>query len=242
MKPSPSEAPLMEYALATALLRIASDPARVTVLHDLLGGFCHQSRNVLNCMKLGFYLFKHGGDSRESEPLVRDLEPHYLDIERLFDQLQTICRPMALAVVELPIDYLIDEHRGRWEASLSGRGRHLELSPSPVPSVARFDPTRLGQALDAFVEWRAEAGPAGRPVQLRWKTEDDQLCLDWEEPDAPRLVPSTPVCGRCESLALPLMARVVAAHGGRLSLDLLDGFRVGLRWPRDASLATRVQP
>ena len=42
--------------LTPLLCRIVSDPAQLESLHEVLGGFCHQSRNLLNSLKLSIYL------------------------------------------------------------------------------------------------------------------------------------------------------------------------------------------
>jgi hypothetical protein len=185
---------------------------------------------MLNCMKLSFYLAKRAPDPAALTSLS-ELEPYYLAVERLFDRLQTICRPMALTPIELPLELLIEERRGVWNEWMGSHQRRLEMFPSKQPAIGAFDPNRLGQGLDALVMWRAEVGAPGEPARLRWRVEEQQFRLDWEEPSARGLDPAERAGERAESLALPLLARVIAAHGGRLDWNVLAGLHIGLRWP-----------
>ena len=46
----------VEEGLADSLSRVVVDPARIAELHEVLGPFCHKSRNILNSLKISLYL------------------------------------------------------------------------------------------------------------------------------------------------------------------------------------------
>jgi hypothetical protein len=214
---------------AAAMLRAASDPSRRAGLYDLLGIYCHQFRNLLNCMKLALYLAKRAGGNERSVSWS-DLDRPYIALERLLDRLQAIVRPMRLTLTQHPLSMLIDERRPAWAATFSKHGRTLETIAPTMEAVVSFDVSQLGLALDALVQWRAEAHMGGTPVIIRWGVVGSDLDLEWFEP-APSAGES--FAEQSDELALPLLGRVASAHGGALSIDTRDGLRLGLRWPAD---------
>src|SRR5258708_33631505 len=77
--------------LADALTRLVNDPARVDSLHDLLGPFCHESRNLLNSLKMSLYLARRA-DGRAESHCWNDAERYCLELEQQFDRIQMVCR------------------------------------------------------------------------------------------------------------------------------------------------------
>ena len=135
--------------------------------------------------------------------------------------------------MRLPLAMLIDERRPVWGEWLAARGKRLELEGPPVPAVGDFDPTRLSQGLDALAAWRSKAGEPGTAVLLRWRAECDQLQLEWDESSGAGAWPKSREAAPA-SLALPMLARVMADHHGSLALHHGDGLRLRLTWPMDA--------
>ncbi len=213
-----------------SLLRVASDPRPIGSLHELLGGFCHKCRNTLNCLKMSLYLAK-----RDSEPDVlatlNQLEPHYREVEQIFDRLHAICRPITLTPVTLDLALLIDQRRLAWDAWMAARQRPLVVCSPREPAVGQYDPNCLGQGLDALVSWRAAAGTPREPARLRWHVHEQHFRLEWEERSAGGFDTPAIEAGPSASLALPLLMRVVSAHGGRLDLSVRDELLIGLSWP-----------
>jgi hypothetical protein len=68
---------------------------------------------------------------------------------------------------------------------------------------------------------------------MEWGSEDDQLLLIWDEPGEVCLETVSFSSDRPVSLALPILARVAAAHGGSLMIVLQNHLRFSLRWPRE---------
>jgi hypothetical protein len=242
MSPQPHEGPADE-GLSSSFLRIVHDPEQVEGLRTVLGGFCHRCRNSLNGIKMSLYLFR-----REARGAVPDcwgeIETLYHEIEHLFDHLQTIYRPMPITMVRSPLDDLIDHHIPKWRSWFESRGRTLQLDRPDREISADFDPAQLGAGLDALAAWRAEAGDARAMTRVTWGATDGSIELCWDEvlsgdppqafepPDGFVACDGTSSSRRVDLLVLPVLARIVAAHGGRLDRTQDSACGVRLRWPQ----------
>jgi hypothetical protein len=232
----------IETEWTDVLIRIVQDPARLQGLHALLGPYCHQGRNLLNGLKIGLYIARNRDRACGETPCERtawdELDRMYEGLERRFDRLQMMCRPMDTALVRLPLSLLIEDRRGSWVDRFASRDRVLELiAPKPGEDErAEYDPNALGVALDAFVEWRAESATKEQGARLRWWTRGERIHLEWVESrrrraaksrDAPSTSTEPP-----SPLAFPLLIRVIAAHGGSFERIDSDGRHLRLSWPR----------
>jgi len=220
--------------LGEILGRIIGDPEQVHSLHALLGPFCHDCRNLLNSLKMGLYLARRQGSGIEAERWDR-LERCYSEVEERFDRLHTICRPMRLTLVRMSLSLLLEDRRENWTERFAARGRVLQLVGPSGPVVGEYDPNYLGTALDAFVDWRAEAGTVGEAAKLHWWTRKGSFHVEWNEINPKRGSRQNPGVDSPEPLALPLLARVIAAHGGSLENLKSAGRHVRLCWPQVAA-------
>jgi hypothetical protein len=218
--------------LGGALLAIAADTPRVERLYQVLERYCHRLRNRLNCLKMSLYLAKRmeTGDGLAD---WTELEARYRTLEQLMEEFQVFYGSMSLQPIRAPLGMFLDEHRQSWVQWLGARGRKLELLAPATPAIGEFDPSRLGQCLDALVAWRAEVGPPEIPVRVRWWAGEGRLHLLWEEPGARLQEEAGARDDRRASLALPMVARVVAAHRGTLDISLRDAVSLCLSWPID---------
>jgi hypothetical protein len=227
--------------LAALLDRFLADPGRIGALHAILGPFCHQSRNVLNCLKMSLYLSRRDEARGPSRPWA-EVERRYGEVEQLYDRLQTICRPLTLACVRMPLGLLLEDRRAAWTACFAAHERKLELIGPSDPDAGDYDPNSLGQALDALVTWRAGEGEPGDAACLRWWTQGGHFHLEWTESEAHQAGVErrgTGVARRSDPtdpLVLPLLGRVILAHGGEIELVRPSGRHVRLSWPQVARL------
>lgn len=215
--------------LERQLAEVARDPDRRAFLDGRLGDYCHQSRNRLNSLKLSLYLARRQS-SRQLGPGWRALEADLAALEAQYDQIRTICQPLAFAPVSLPLRLLFDDRRPKWSATLAATGRDLVLVPPASSCLARFDVTLLGAALDGVVDWRSRQN--GRPgtTRLAWRVDSGRAEVDWDEGPTPADAASP--AGGCPDFhwGLPILIRVVAEHGGDVRVESDAGFRVGISW------------
>jgi hypothetical protein len=223
--------------LAEGLSRIVIDAARIAALHQVLGPFCHKSRNILNSLKISLYLAQRLETSEASVSSVwEDLEERYRAVEGLFDRLQMIWRPLTPRLVPMSLSLLLEDRRKAWVADFAAQGRTLKMSAGAKADAGEYDPHCLGLALDAFISWRASAGEKGQEAELLWWTRGGRFELEWVErrPPGSKIVAAASARHRHEPLALPYLARVVSAHGG--TMDFLEpaGSHLRLSWPQVA--------
>jgi hypothetical protein len=243
MSRRPHEGPAEKTSLSSPTRAVSTDLGQLDELRRLLSGFSHRCRNSLNGMKMSLYLFRR--EARENLPPSWDeLERTYQRIESSLDNLQTLYRPMALTMVRSPLGQLIRERAPRWRTCLQKRGRALQLDPPDQEAVGDFDPIQLGIGLDALASWRAESAETKTRTRVGWRTHDGSFEICWEEvlavaasfspiPDGNTgLIPGQHPSPRAHSLALPLLARILAAHGGRLEAPDESALCLMIRWPQ----------
>jgi hypothetical protein len=173
-----------------------------------------------------------------------EIETTYQRLEQLFEHLQAIYRPMAMTMVRSPLDELLEYHVPKWRAWFESRGLEVHLDPPSSPVVADLDPTQFGVGLDAMAVWRAQVGHPGVKAQIAWEVRDGWIEIRWSERlphNGPNAFGNSEANWRSDEgassrqsdlLALPLLARVVSGHGGRLDCDRRAGFDLRLRWPQ----------
>ena len=242
MNRQPHEGP-SEERLSQSMLPVVTSQERIAGLRRILSGFSHRCRNSLNGIKVSLYLLRreHSG-ANPSE--WQELEQTYLQIERLFDHLQAIYRPMTLTMVRSPLGPFLADHEPKWRTWFEASGRTLRVDRPSQDLPGDFDPIHLGMGLDAVLSWRAEVREASRHPRLSWRTGEGFCEVAWDETEAPTACgPGSGAAGqdgkdhgwaRVDPLALPLLARIVTAHAGHTEMTREPGrgFCLKLRWPR----------
>ncbi|QEH33007.1 hypothetical protein OJF2_15010 [Aquisphaera giovannonii] len=221
------------------MTRLVQDERQVDQLRETLSCFSHRCRNILNGMKMSLYFVRRSA-SGSLPPWWEELEASYGGMERLFDHLQTIYRPMPLSAIEAKVGSLIRDLGATWGDRFAASGRVLELAPPATEATGSFDPMRLSMGLEAFLRWRSADMPPGWRARLEWRTEKGRFQACWQEAGGPEPPPGAPPeaadAGHAapappDTLALPLLTRVVAAHRGTLSWSRSPGLRVEFGWP-----------
>jgi len=229
---------VQELGLAATLVGVAVNPTKVRALHTLLGDYCHQTRNLLNSLKLALYIARQGACPLEQSNDWDRLDSEYKVVEKCVERIQAICRPMPLATINASLSLVIQEQSERWTTWLEQSGRQLTLDAPKEPDVGDLDPIRLSGALDGFVEWRADATNCAEPIVLRWGKAEGDLYFEWIESGSLDAGEPEPEPAGMKALSLPLLARVVAAHRGRFQVQQDVGFHVAASWP--ATISSRA--
>jgi hypothetical protein len=118
----------------------------------------------------------------------------------------------------------------------------LEIDRPDQEDPGDFDPMYLGVGLDAFIVSRAQAAHPTWRSSLSWRMANGCFEVSWDEvppvsrvrgaAEESRLANGARPSHRGDPLALPLLARVVAAHGGFVETTSNAGFGMTIRWPQ----------
>jgi hypothetical protein len=219
-----------DQTLGDQLLQVARDPDLRQSVYEHLREYCHQCRNRLNSLKLSIYLAMKQSPTPTDDRWV-EIDRHYQDLEKRVEQIQFLCRPIALCQVTLGLDLLVEDRRVVWEALMAEQGRELELVPPAERAVASFDVESLGKALDALVAWRAADRSAAGLARLRWWVDAGTAHLAWEESAEIGRPPGLPASDEAPPWTLPILARIVEAHGGDYKIQHERGWRLEFAWP-----------
>lgn len=225
--------------LSSSLLRFVDD-GQLGPLRHALSDFNHRCRNLLNGMKMSFYLAKRSSPGPLSDRWG-DLDQTYSAVEQLFERLSTIYRTMPLTLMKVRFGSLVAERSSVWASWFEQAGNALTLEPPDREAIGELDAMRLISAIDGFVAWRAESMPRGGRAFLNWDTDGGCFQLGWRE-QAPEILPTDaaasdaaealgPLSAATGSLSLPLLARVIVEHRGRLTWTREPNVEARIRWP-----------
>ncbi len=215
----PSSLPISRESLQ----QIAADPDRVAALHGLVGEFCHLLRNRLNSLQVSMYLARH--EKPDLEPRVwEELNHHYREAEGVVELFQTVVRPMSLSRISIEPDIILHEFAARWTARFLERGVILATDLPPANGPSWVDPSKIAQGLDALAAWRVNRVEAGSRITIGAWVGKGRSRIEWSEPT----IPSREVEGE---LPLAALAKITSAHGGLMTRDVTDGWRIVLEWP-----------
>ncbi len=230
--------------LSLALSRVGPHPDLARQLHEILGDYCHQCRNLLSTMNMSLYLAKRAGGKLDDTDWST-IEWHYREAEQFIDRVQSICRPMSLSLVKTSLQYLFESRLAAWSETLIKKGRTLILQGPPSSKIGQFDPGRLERVFDDLVAWRAGVGDARTDLRIQWKTTTIAFEVVWDEPPIDGIPPGRPEIRResgdaemslsLASLTIPMLSRVMSLHGGSLSGSIGSPWRICLSWPLAAS-------
>ncbi len=217
-------------SLTKSFLDLALNPVPCGDLHESLRGFFHDARNRLNLIRIGLYLAKRAGTEDQND-LWSELNHNYRGLEVLYDRVQTLIRPGTFEPAAADLGAWLEDRRPTWTSWFEERGRSLLWCPPSQEALGWFDPNRFLHGLDALLSWRSSVAGPGQPSRLSWSASKTEFEVEWFEENAPLSEPLEGKDGRPISMAIPLLARLMASHSGTVSVENYGGFIVRLAWP-----------
>ena len=186
------------------------------------GNVSHQLRTPLTSLRLGLEQALAGPDA-DLEDVTRRALRTAARLEATVDDLLELQRAGEFEVGDpVSVTELVDPLRARWEATLLGLGRSLEVAvSSDAPRVAV--PARMvSHALDVLVDNAIQHGDG--TVRIRCRSAGGALAVDVEDEGSGVALPADLVFRRGVSgadghgIGLAMARELVEAVGGRLDL------------------------
>ena len=213
-----------------SFLDLASDPESREEIHQCLRGFFHDARNRLSLLKIGLYVARRSGSEMQAN-LWSELDLSYQSLEDFVDRVQTLCRPPDIEPYAANLGVWLGERRTLWTQWFEAQGRRLDWHAPLTNAGGWFDPVSLIQGLDVLLFCRAKVGAPGQSASITWSTDPTAFHLEFVEESAALSLPFEGRESRSLSMALPLLARMMSAHQGTLSIENENGLRIRLDWP-----------
>lgn len=216
------------------LLELHDQPDALATLRRFLDRYLHRARNRLNTIRLGLYMARRNlGRDHES---IREIERSYEQVQRFLEHFQRFMLPIELSPVEGSLGQFLQDrvqaHCRRSTGSDPIRPE-FEVRWDGLDHPRRFDPNRLGSALDEYLLAVAAARPRNRSIGFHVAEQDAELHVAAFESTGAPLAPSPPEAARLSpcNLAMPWLARMFAAHGARFESCPSNKLLWLARWP-----------
>ena len=223
---------------------------RLATIGQFASGIVHEIRNPLATISLALEHIKgieqlSPGAGKRADLAIAEVTR----LERLLADILLYAKPLTLERSALDLVRLV----GETLAAECENTEDCEFTSTPCPAVAA-DADRLRQVLINLLRNARQASPPGSEVRVECGPSDG----DWVEviiSNAGETIPEESLArvfepfftsrSRGTGLGLPIVRRIVSAHGGEISLqsDSERGTRAVLRLPTmaDAAAATQVQ-
>ena len=217
--------------------------ARLASIGQFASGIAHEIRNPLATISLALEHLR-GLDALPAGAGKRvDLASAEVGrLERLLADILLYAKPLSLQRSAQDVVELVAE---TVTAESAGEEANIEISASPCPLVSA-DKDRLRQVLINLIRNAQQASPAGEPIRIHCRPEGQ----DWTVIEIQNGGPPIPVQTLERAfepfytskrggtgLGLPIVQRIVSAHGGEVELlsDDRHGTRAVLRLPTAAA-------
>jgi signal transduction histidine kinase len=231
--------------------RLLERQEKLAVLGTLTAGIAHEIRNPLTSLKARLYtLDKHLHAAPAARRDTDIINAEISRLERIVQDALSFARPADPKLETIAADTLLREVQGLMSTSLEGRGVPLVVEPNPELRV-RADSGHLKQVLINLVRNAADAIEGVGAVTLRARAARTSLggreaeVVILEVSDTGKGIPpevqkrlfdpffSTKETGT--GLGLPIAARLVEKHGGRIEFQtqLGRGTTFGVVLPRE---------
>ncbi len=227
----------------------------VRVEKELLANVSHELRTPLSRIRVALELASDGDPAR-AQRYLPEIAQDLAELDRLVEDVLTAAKldlaegragsaSVPMCVEELAVEELVERSRARFAGLYPERTLSVSL-PRSLP-LLRGDPVMMRRALDNLLDNAAKHAPAPAGVEVVAGIDGDALALEVRD-DGPGMAPSVAErafepffrgdAGRDRrtggvGLGLPLVRRIVEAHGGRVDLSTAPdrGTAVVIRLP-----------
>ncbi|MCG7217785.1 PAS domain-containing sensor histidine kinase [Paenibacillus mucilaginosus] len=218
---------ISEHKRTEELLRSSE---KLAVAGQLAAGVAHEIRNPLTSLK-GFTQFMKAGAQYKEQYL--DIMMSELDrIEQIISELLLLARPQAVTYRTKPLEPILTHVISLLEPQANLQNVELLASiPSGLPPVY-CEENHLKQVFINLMKNALEAMPRGGRLELAASaSEEDGVCVTLEDngPGIPAELlkrlgePFFTTKEKGSGLGLMVSQKIVAEHGGRLSVDSREG-------------------
>ena len=214
------------------------ESTRLATIGQFASGIVHEIRNPLATISLALEHIKEveqlpAGAQKRAELAGAEV----MRLERLLADILLYAKPLELNRSPLDLVALVDHT----VAAECGDDASIQISSTPCPPV-RADADRLRQVLINLLRNARQAAPPGSPVHVRCAPAEGKwvevVISNGGEPISAEALervfePFFTSKSRGTGLGLPIVQRIVSAHGGEISLesDRDNGTRAILRLP-----------
>jgi signal transduction histidine kinase len=214
------------------------ESARLANIGQFASGIVHEIRNPLATINLALEHLKGLAELPASTHKRIDLADNEVRrLERLLDDILLYAKPLTIDRRTLDINVLIADVIG----AMAKDPTPIAFRPEPCPEVSA-DPDRIRQVLINLLSNAQQASPVGPPVQIRCRPIDGHR-IEVEIQNNGDPIPENALARIFEpfytskpggtGLGLPIVQRIVDAHGGHITLesDAQHGTRARLTLP-----------
>jgi signal transduction histidine kinase len=220
-----------EIARRTEEIRLAHEKLvmqeRLAAIGEFAATVVHELRNPLTTIVLSLSLIERLGVPAEARPSLRTAFEEATRLDRRVRELLEYAKPCVLDLQHVNISALCREVADGLQALPELEGRSVEIFSSASDVATDADPEKLRQVVTNLLLNAIEATPRGERIRCYIEAVDASVVLrvlNGGPPipphDLPRLTePFFTTKPNGTGLGLPLVKRIVQAHGGTLQID-----------------------